>query len=73
MGLEAAARRRAQGYRMVVTANDNEMAARGFGEATTAFAALKAQRAAAPNGAAGEPGSYLSDTTPTDRRPEAAS
>jgi 2-keto-3-deoxy-L-rhamnonate aldolase RhmA len=73
MGLEAAARRRAQGYRMVVTANDIETAARVFGEATAAFAALKAERAAAPNGAAGEPGAYLSDKTPTGRRPEAAS
>ena len=43
---------RAQGYRMVVTTNDIDMAAKRFRQATAAFAALKTRRASAPNGAA---------------------
>ena len=79
MGLEAAERRRAQGYRMVVTTNDIDMAAKGFGEATAAFAALKTKRASAPNGAAetvpsapNGAGSTLSSGSQPSARPAAA-
>ena len=74
-GLEAAERRRAQGYRMVVTLNDTEMAANGFGQATAACAALRTKRAtvakavpAVTNGAV-KPGSYLPDAAPAAAEP----
>jgi 2-keto-3-deoxy-L-rhamnonate aldolase RhmA len=47
MTAEAARQRRDQGYRMVVTANDIDLAANGFGAATQAFAAQPAAPVAA--------------------------
>jgi 2-keto-3-deoxy-L-rhamnonate aldolase RhmA len=43
--MEAAIERRAQGYRMVVTANDIDLVSRGFNLATAAFSTAKASAA----------------------------
>ncbi len=45
MSADMAAHRRAQGYRMVVTANDIDIAQRGFGGATEAFRTIPMARA----------------------------
>jgi 2-dehydro-3-deoxyglucarate aldolase/4-hydroxy-2-oxoheptanedioate aldolase len=53
--LEAAVERRSQGYRMVVTANDIDVMARGFNLATSGFAHARATAPAEPEPAAPVP------------------